>query len=104
TPITAEFDFRQQGGEIWDIEIETDAGRLTLSKGGAVMAVDGRVVSQEESAEYAGVYGRFRELIEARASEVDVSPLRHVADAFMLGRIERVAAFYDNPSTEKAYA
>ena len=29
---------------------------------------------------------------------------RHVADAFMLGRIERVAAFYDNPSTEKAYA
>ena len=29
---------------------------------------------------------------------------RHVADACMLGRIEREAAFYDNPSTEKANA
>lgn len=104
TPITAEFDFRQQGGEIWDIEVETDAGRLTLSRGGAVMAVDGRVASEECSAEYAGLYTRFSELIKERKSEVDVSPLRHVADAFMLGRIERVAAFYDNPSTEKAYA
>ena len=103
-PITAEFDFRQQGGEIWDIEIATDAGRLTLSRGGAVMAVDGKVTSQEKSAEYAGLYARFRELIERGTSEVDVSPFRHVADAFMLGRIERVAAFYDNPSTEKAYA
>jgi D-galactose 1-dehydrogenase len=104
TPITAEFDFRQRGGEIWDIEVATDAGRLTLSKGGAVMAIDGKVTSQEKSREYAGLYARFRELIDQGKSEVDVSPLRHVADAFMLGRIERVAAFYDNTSTEKAYA
>jgi len=68
------------------------------------MAVDGKITSQEKSAEYAGLYARFRELIERGTSEVDVSPLRHVADAFMLGRMERVAAFYDNPSTEKAYA
>jgi D-galactose 1-dehydrogenase len=67
------------------------------------MAVDGRVMSQNEPAEYAGVYTRFRELIGLGRSEVDVSPLRHVADAFMLGRIERVEAFHDSSSTEKAY-
>ena len=34
-PIRAEFDFRQTGPQTWDIRVETDAGRLTLSSGGS---------------------------------------------------------------------
>ena len=31
TAIRAEFDWRQTGPQTWDIRVETDAGRLTLS-------------------------------------------------------------------------
>ena len=40
--------------------------------------------------EYPGLYDAFAKLIADGASDVDVSPLRHVADAFLLS--ERVAA------------
>jgi D-galactose 1-dehydrogenase len=89
-PITAEFDFLQTGPQSWDIEVETDGGSLKLSNGGAKLWIDGKLAHEGPEAEYPGLYDAFARLIEARASDVDVSPLRHVADAFMLG--ERVAA------------
>jgi D-galactose 1-dehydrogenase len=46
-------------------------------------------------AEYDGIYARFAELLDAGTSEVDVSPLRHVADAFMLGRRIVTDPFFD---------
>ena len=36
--------------------------------------------------EYANLYARFEELVRTRAIDVDVTPLRLVADAFMCGR------------------
>src|SRR5205807_1282851 len=42
-PIAAEFDFRQTGPQSWDIRIETDAGQLKLSLGGARMSRDDQV-------------------------------------------------------------
>src|SRR3954453_16442897 len=39
-PIEVEFDWRQTGPQTWDIHVETDAGRLTLSSGGRRMALD----------------------------------------------------------------
>jgi D-galactose 1-dehydrogenase len=41
------------------------------------------------------LYRRFAELVRTGKSDVDLAPLRHVADAFMLGKRSTVAAFYD---------
>jgi D-galactose 1-dehydrogenase len=88
--ITAVFDFLQTGPQSWDIEVDTDGGLLRLSHGGSRLWIDGDLVHEQPEAEYPGLYARFVELIATGASDVDVTPLRHVADAFLLGR--RVAA------------
>jgi D-galactose 1-dehydrogenase len=95
-PIRAEFDWRQTGPQTWDIRIETDAGRLTLSSGGSRLVHDDRTLCGEKPAEYRGIYRRFVELIANRVSDVDVSPLVHVADAFMLGRRHIVEPFIEH--------
>jgi len=92
-PIAAEFDFRQTGPQSWDILVETDGGPLTLSGGGARLAVGGEVLVDEAEAEYRGLYRRFVELTASGASDVDLAPLRLVADAFMLGRRQIVEPF-----------
>jgi D-galactose 1-dehydrogenase len=86
TAMTADFDWRQTGPQTWDITIETNAGTLKLSSGGAELAIDGKLVSKGEDREYDGLYARFADLIARGESEVDIAPLIHVADAFMLGR------------------
>jgi D-galactose 1-dehydrogenase len=95
-PIRAEFDFRQTGPQTWDIRIETDAGRLTLSSGGSRLVHDDRTLIDEAQAEYRGIYRRFAELIADRESDVDLSPLVHVADAFMFGRRRDVEPFVED--------
>ena len=94
-PILAEFDWRQTGPQTWDIRVETDAGRLTLSFGGSRLVHDGQTLVDEEQASYRGIYQRFVELITSRVSDVDLSPLVHVADAFMLGRRREVEPFIE---------
>lgn len=93
TAIRAEFDWRQTGPQTWDIRVETDAGRLILSAGGRRLVHDDRILVDEKQAEYRGIYRRFVELIVGGASDVDLSPLVHVADAFMLGRRRDVEPF-----------
>jgi len=95
-PIRAEFDWRQTGPQTWDIHIETDAGRLTLSSGGSRLVHDERTLIDEKQAEYRGIYRRFVELIANGVSDVDLSPLVHVADAFMLGRRRDVEPFIED--------
>ncbi|WP_407113187.1 Gfo/Idh/MocA family protein [Bradyrhizobium sp. LMG 9283] len=94
-PVTAEFDFRQTGPQSWDIVVETDQGRLTLSNGGARMAVDGKLLAEAPDEEYRGLYRRFVELAATGASDVDLTPLRLVADAFLLGKRTIVEPFVD---------
>ncbi|CAN7197267.1 Gfo/Idh/MocA family oxidoreductase [Bradyrhizobium sp. LjRoot220] len=94
-PIRAEFDWRQTGPQTWDIRVETDIGRLTLSSGGSHLSHDGHILVDEKQAEYRGIYRRFVELIASGASDVDLSPLVHVADAFMLGRRRDVEPFIE---------
>ncbi|MGI6247502.1 MAG: Gfo/Idh/MocA family protein [Pseudochelatococcus sp.] len=94
SPILADFDFLQAGPQTWDIAVETDIGPLTLSAGGARLAQDGRLLATEGKREYDGIYARFADLIARGVSDVDVAPLAHVADAFMLGR-RTVAAPFD---------
>ena len=94
-PVTAEFDFRQTGPQSWDILVETDRGRLTLSAGGRLMAIDGSIVAEAPDEEYRELYRRFIELVATGTSDVDLAPLRLVADAFLLGRRTIVEPFVD---------
>ena len=94
-PVTAEFDWRQTGPQSWNIIADTEAGQMLLSSGGAKLAVDGRVVHEEPETEYPMLYRRFAEIVRAGRSDVDIAPLQHVADAFMLGKRNVVEAFFD---------
>lgn len=93
--VTADFDFLQTGPQTWDITVETDDGTLRLSHGGAVVQIDGKPVMQAAEAEYPALYARFTQLIQAGGSEADSRPLALVADAFLIGTRERVAAFIE---------
>ena len=94
TPITADFDFRQEGPQSWDIIIETDAGAMHLANGGAVLSLPSGA-QRSENREYVGLYQSFAVLIRTGQSDVDVAPLRHVADAFLRGRHVIVDAFIE---------
>jgi D-galactose 1-dehydrogenase len=95
--IDAEFDFRQIGEQTWDIVVDTDAGRLRLAHGGATMQIDGRSITLDPGAEYPTLYRHFAQLVRSNRSDVDFTPLRLVADAFLLARREIVEPFYDEP-------
>ncbi|MBI0475516.1 gfo/Idh/MocA family oxidoreductase [Sphingomonas sp. MA1305] len=97
-PIAMDLDFRQEGPQSWDIIVETDNGTLTLAKGGSELSIGGGEVPVAEDAlhgEYPGLYARFAEIVRAGTSDVDVAPLRHVADAFLRGRHVSVEPFVE---------
>jgi D-galactose 1-dehydrogenase len=94
-PVTMELDWLQTGPQSWDILAETDKGKMVLSGGGAKLAVDGKVVHDGPEAEYPMLYKRFADIIRGGTSDVDLAPLQHVADAFMLGKRNVVEAFFD---------
>ncbi|WP_166303463.1 Gfo/Idh/MocA family protein [Bradyrhizobium sp. 2S1] len=93
--IHAEFDFRQTGPQTWDILCETDAGPVTLSKGGRQLRDGNRLVVDAADEEYPALYRRFVALTSDGRSDVDLVPLQLVADSFMLGRRRLVEAFED---------
>lgn len=92
---SAAFDWRQEGGEIWQIEIETDAGQLRLIEGGARLFLDGTEQPVDAAGEYPTLYAQLAQLIAEGRSDVDVTPLIHVSDAFMLGRHVHAEPFHD---------
>jgi D-galactose 1-dehydrogenase len=93
--VTADFDWRQEGPQTWDIEVETLDGTLALRMGGNVLEIDGKPVAGESSimGEYPALYARMAELVRNGESEVDLSPMIHVADAMTLGRRNVVEPF-----------
>jgi len=84
--VSADFDWRQQGPQTWDIEVETDDGALSLRHGGAVLETSGGLKSAGPDREYRALYARMAELVRAGASDVDLTPMIHLADALSLGR------------------
>lgn len=92
---TADFDWREDGNERWEIEAETEEGeQYLLTGGGAALSCNGAPVAAEgPEGEYPLLYQRFLDLIDCRQSEADLSPLRLVADAYLLARRKDVAAF-----------
>jgi len=94
-PVDAAFDWRQTGPQTWDITVETSDGTVVLSQGGARLTHDGKILNEAPEAEYRTIYDRFAALIGDGRSDVDVRPLTHVADAFLLAKRETVEAFED---------
>ncbi|SFY42015.1 D-galactose 1-dehydrogenase [Paracoccus pantotrophus] len=93
--IAADFDFRQQGPQTWDMEFLTDAGQLALRLGGNLLEIDGRPATGEASimGEYPALYARMAALVRKGASDVDLSPMVLTADAFTLGSRRIVEPF-----------
>ncbi len=94
-PARMELDFLHPGPPRWDIDVVTDSGRLSLSKGGSEMQVDGAPVPLAPGGEYPRLYAHFADLIRRKSSDVDVAPLQLVADAFLCGERLEVAAFHE---------
>jgi D-galactose 1-dehydrogenase len=93
--MTAGFNWLEETGEVWTIAVETREGNsLRLEKGGTVLVVNGEVTVANPSDEYEAIYERFARLLKKRKSEMDGSPLRLVADAFLLGARHEVDAFH----------
>lgn len=86
-PVSVQFDWRHSDAELWTIRLETAEGQcVELINGGAALSVDGQMVADPGEGEYSSIYDRFAELVANRASDVDLEPLRLVADAFLVGR------------------
>lgn len=94
-PIDAEFDWRQTGPQSWDIVVETDGGQLKLQDGGNRLTIDNVAQPMNREAEYPTMYRHFVQLIQQMHSDVDLSPLQLVADAFLRGRNCSTAPFND---------
>ena len=97
--IRFDLDFLQQGEQIWTIEAETDQGILTLSGGGARLAIDGVETMPDAgfslTGEYPRLYAKMARLVETGGIDMDLAPMRHVADALSLGARVRVDAFIE---------
>ena len=92
-PVRAVFDWRHGPVEEWDIDVETDAGRLSMREGGKRLSIAGKDIDVGPEREYPALYERFHELIATKQSDVDVRPLALVADAFLTGRLVETEAF-----------
>ena len=93
--MSAGFNWLETEGEVWTISIETENGdQLRLEKGGTVLRLNGVIKVEQPSEEYEGIYERFAELLKKKKSDADGTPLRLVADAFLLGARDNVEEFY----------
>jgi D-galactose 1-dehydrogenase len=93
--VTADFDWRQEGPQTWDIVVKTAQGRLDLRMGGNVLEIDGVAMAGQNTitGEYPALYARMADLLRSKASDVDLSPMVHVADAMTLGERRVTDAF-----------
>ena len=69
------------------------AGTMVLAMGGSELTLPGEGVQRADDREYFNLYTRFADLIERGESDVDLSPLRIVADAFLLAERDEGPAF-----------
>ncbi|CAN5211200.1 Gfo/Idh/MocA family oxidoreductase [soil metagenome] len=91
-PLTCSLDWRRSEGEEWTIRVETDEGHeVLLDNGGARLSIGGVVQSTPGPGEYPDIYRNFVDLIDLRRSDVDVRPLRLVADCLLVGSRKTVA-------------
>ncbi|WP_296261728.1 MULTISPECIES: Gfo/Idh/MocA family protein [unclassified Pseudomonas] len=93
--VRAEFDFDHGDDELWRIELHSEQGLLQLDAGGASISIDGVTQSVSEEGEYPAMYRYFAQLVADRQSDLDLQPLRIVADSFFVGNTRAVAEFHE---------
>ena len=93
-PLSAEFEWRQERDERWDVEIESDRETLRLTHGGSRLFVNGECVIDGPFAEYEGLYAHFADLIARGESWMDLAPFYLLADSFLIGARRVVAPFH----------
>ena len=91
--IEVTFDWLHTGDPVWEITVETPSGTLVLQEGGDRLLIDEQEQAVAGPGEYPALYERLAELVETGESEVDISPMVHLADAMTLGRRIEVAPF-----------
>jgi hypothetical protein len=91
--VTAVFILRHSGVPCWDVEVHTTSGVLRLTDGGSRIEIEGNPIALPLSTEYPNLYRQFGNLIRDGQSDVDVSPMQLVADAFLCARRLEVEAF-----------
>jgi predicted dehydrogenase len=92
-PLACSLDWRRSDGEEWTITVTTSDGmEVRLDQGGSMLSIDGVRSELAGPGEYPDIYGHFLDLIDERRSDVDVSPLRLVADCLLVGRRQLVEA------------
>lgn len=94
-PVDMDLDWRQTGPQTWNITVETDAGTLTLSHGGAVLSLPDESAPALAQEEYPALYARFAQLIRAGERELDTAPLRLVEQALTASQRRTVDSFDD---------
>lgn len=92
-PVSADLSILHRGEQRWDIVVETDDGRLELTRGGHRMAVNGQPVLEIGDCEYPRIYDRFARLVAAREIDADSAPLDLVSACLSQGRITRCDNF-----------
>jgi len=93
--VLAEFDFDHSVNELWRIELQCDEGVIRLDSGGAQVSLDDVAQQTSEEGEYPAMYRHFAQLIAEGRSDLDLQPLRIVADSFFVGSKKTVADFYE---------
>ena len=92
-PLTCSLDWRRSEGEEWTIEVRTvDGDEIALLDGGARLSINGTERPCEGLGEYPDIYRRFVDLIDCRESDVDLRPLRLVADCLLVAGFSQVEA------------
>lgn len=94
-PISAEFDWRQEGPQSWDVFLEAEDGDAALRHGGNQFSASGQTLAADKEAEYPSLYAKFVTLIAQRQSDADLAPLRLVADSFLCAELISTDAFFD---------
>lgn len=92
-PLSCSLDWRRSEGEEWTVTVRTSEGsEIVLADGGARLSVDDEDRTSAGPGEYPDIYRRFLDLIDLRRSDVDVRPLRLVADCLLVGERAAVEA------------
>ena len=75
-PLSAEFDWRQEGEQSWNIDIETEDGAaLRLTHGGSRLLVDGAAAVEAPMREYEGIYAHFAAASAGRGERDGLQPV-----------------------------
>ena len=85
----------EPGAPTWTIQAETDQGIMILENGGDKLTIDGEIDESvsDLTGEYPRLYDQMASLVQRGGIDMDLSPMRHVADAFTLGKRITVEPF-----------